>query len=243
MAALSACSTTETVADAERSVSFVSAEVPLSVAVTEAQVAVSGTPTRYFVDPIDDSDFVSGRKLVMFEVSTVYRGDLRPGDTIAVWYGSELRNGVEAEEGGDLVVVPKVDTEVLLLASQGVLDTIGPVFLPVEGSGMARITNGRVKAGSTEGLRATDVSLLSLEPILRTPAVDPDPGGSPADPSLPDPGTLPREPQPAPDRTNGADSDPEFYQMLTDLDLSMDEFMQLPGDEQQQLADQYGVGS
>lgn len=227
----------------QRTVEFASAAVPFSSGVKEAPTAFRARIEEFVLDPISGSDFVTGRRVVALTVLETYRGSPLTGDRVFVWYGTQLSEGTSAHGEPDLVEPPAVGSEVLVLGSESELPSLGKVVVPLDIVGLAPVVDGQILARSAAGGNAERMPLPDIEKQLRRPAAPaPQPEGNESRDGAPamSPSRLPSSP-PAPDQSELTDV-ADFEKMLTDLNMTAEQFMSLPPDEQERLVAEHIPG-
>lgn len=221
-------------------IAFSSGGVGLETAAREAPVAFRGIVEDFSIDPIEGDPAAVGRRLVTVSVVEVSRGDVTPGEVVKIWYGTELADGIIVAEGAaNIVARPGVGTEILVMAYDWSLSSIGRVLVPVAGSGVALLDGDVVRIEATRNVaEAEELPLAQIEALLAEPAPTPvveDLAEEPAE-------HLPRVPPTPPTRLSPSEEELQFAEFLEDIGMTEVEYMQLPGDEQQRLWDEH-VGS
>lgn len=135
------------------------------------------------------------------------------------------------------VELPDLGAEVIVLGEYSDVPDVGPVIVPLSVTGVLEVRGDVALVPSGDGADPAELSVSAIRATLEIPApvVEPNLTGEYDRPSV----DLPSEPPPQ-EPSGPQDAYQLAYQaMLEDLGLSEDEFMSLPPDEQQRLADQY----
>lgn len=148
-----ATETVETTAAEQKVVTFATSDLDLEGSVQDSTVALVGTVERTSVEPFGEKiegTMAVGRRIAWVKVDDVRKGDVADDSTIAVWYGTELAEGVTSEGDANITVAPKGGQEVFVLASlvsteSKEIAALGyPLYVASEGSGIGIIEDGKV---------------------------------------------------------------------------------------------------
>lgn len=137
----------------QKVVAFTGANLNLEGSISESSIAFLGTVDRITVEPFGaeiEGTMAKGRRIAWVKVADVRRGDIEAGATVAVWYGTELADGVTSEDDTDITLKPEVGQNVYVLATEASQESpeiaaLGyPLFVASEGSGIGVIEDGDV---------------------------------------------------------------------------------------------------
>jgi hypothetical protein len=152
--------------------------VPLDRAVAEAPVALDAIVEELQVEPIElpadgPAPLATGRRIAVLRVTSTLRGNIRAGDRVLLWYGTELPEGVQASGSQDLVPTPEVNARYVVVGDHSGLPSEVPVLVPVERTGLIHVD----AQGSTATVGDVAYGLNDLLSRLKQPAVPPSSAG------------------------------------------------------------------
>ena len=152
-----------------RGLSLESFPVPVEEALQSAESIFEGTVLNLRVDPYgtDYKDtFALGRRLAVVRVEHVHRGNVVAGSDELVWIGTEVKEGVPVDGDTNIVPQPRAGGKYLVLGRRFMLGeteaSLGyDLFLPVEFSGLAEITDDGIRFPDETTIERSDLARVS----------------------------------------------------------------------------------